>query len=156
MFERYTLGGATMKYMMNRNQNYPVNNDFESMFNDWLGNWGYGSSNVPAVDVEENDNNYVVSAELPGYKEDEVQVNVEKHVLHIASQKKENHDEHNGKKYLIKERCYQSFERSFSLPEDADENNIQASFKDGVLNVNIPKKAVAQPKRIQIQIGQKN
>jgi HSP20 family protein len=142
-----------MKYnLMNRNRNYPVNGDFESLFNDMF-NWGFGGYNVPAVDVEENDKDYVVTAELPGYKEDEVQVNVEKHVLHLSSQKSEKHDEKDGKKYLIKERCYQSFERSFSLPEDVDEANIQGSFKDGVLTLTLPKKELAQPKKIQIKIG---
>jgi len=150
-----THGGALMKYnLMNRNQNYPVNGDFESLFNDML-NWNFGGSNMPAVDVEENDKDYVITAELPGYKEDEVQVNVEKHVLHLSSQKVEKHDEKDGKKYLIKERGFQSFERSFSLPEDVDESNIQGAFKDGILTISIPKKAMAQPKKIQIKIGNK-
>ncbi|MFA6775153.1 MAG: Hsp20/alpha crystallin family protein [Sphaerochaetaceae bacterium] len=142
-----------MKYgLMNRNQNYPVNGDFEALFNDMF-NWGFGGCNLPAVDVEENDKDYVVSAELPGYKEDDVQVSVEKHVLHLSSQKAEKHEEKDGQKYLIKERGCQSFERAFSLPEDVDEANIQGSFKDGILTITLPKKPMAQPKKIQIKIG---
>lgn len=81
-------------------------------------------------------------------------VNVDKHVLHIASKKQE--EKKTDKKYLVKERVESSFERAFSLPEDVDESKITGSFKNGVLTVVLPKKEVAQPKKIQIAIGSGN
>lgn len=144
-----------MKYLMNRSTNNPMN-EFESMFNDMLSDWGIGSSRVPAVDIQENDKNYVVEAELPGFTEKDVDVNVEKHVLRISSKKEDKKDEKDGKKYLVRERSYSAFERAFSLPEDVDEDHISGSYKNGVLTITLPKKATAQPKKIQIQIGSAN
>ncbi|MFA7118580.1 MAG: Hsp20/alpha crystallin family protein [Sphaerochaetaceae bacterium] len=142
-----------MKYIMNSNQNYPMVNDFESMFNDMMTGFGLGPSSVPAVDIQENDKDYVIEAELPGYKENEVEVNVEKHVLRLSSVKQSQKEEKDAKKYLMRERCYQSFSRSFSLPEDVDESAIEGKFANGVLTVTLPKKELAQPKRITIKIG---
>ena len=152
-----------MRYLMNYDRD-PMLDSFEGLFDDMM-HMGFGSSaKVPAVDIREEDKQYVVEAELAGYGEGDVEVNVDKHVLHIASKKEENKDVKNdnkdqkkdGRKYLVRERMHTSFERAFSLPEDVNEAGISASFKNGVLTVVLPKKEVAQPKKIQIAIGSGN
>lgn len=143
-----------MRYLMNYNRD-PMVDGFEGLFDDMMKGFGFNASaKVPAVDIREEDKQYVVEAEIPGYAEGDVDVNVDKHVLHIASKKQEQKNEKkDGKKYLIKERVESSFERAFSLPEDVDESKISGSFKNGVLTVILPKKASQQPKKIQIAIG---
>lgn len=143
-----------MRYLMNYNRD-PMVDGFEGLFDDMMKGFGFNASaKVPAVDIREEDKQYVVEAEIPGYAEGDVDVNVDKHVLHIASKKQE--EKKTDKKYLVKERVESSFERAFSLPEDVDESKITGSFKNGVLTVILPKKEVAQPKKIQIVIGSGN
>lgn len=143
-----------MRYLMNYNRD-PMVDGFEGLFDDMMKGFGFNASaKVPAVDIREEDKQYVVEAEIPGYAEGDVDVNVDKHVLHIASKKQE--EKKTDKKYLVKERVESSFERAFSLPEDVDESKITGSFKNGVLTVILPKKEVAQPKKIQIAISSGN
>jgi spore coat protein M/HSP20 family protein len=141
-----------MKYLVKNNQNYPMASGFNSLFDDFFGDWGITSSKIPPVDITEKDDSYVLEAELPGYKQEDVQVHVEKHVLRLSSSKQTCNEEKEGKKTLVRERCYQSFERSFSLPEDVNENLIEGEFTDGVLKVTMPKQEVAQPKKIEVKI----
>lgn len=124
---------------------------FDSIFNDLLGSWGTGTARTPAVDIVESDDKYVLEAELAGYKQDEVTVNVEKHVLKISSNKESNFEE-GSEKRLVTERCYRCFERSFTLPENVDEDKITGEFADGLLTLTLPKKEVVLPKPIEIKI----
>ena len=106
-----------------------------------------------SVDIYENDKGYVITAELAGYDEDKINIFAEKHVLHISSDEHENAKENSDRKYLIKERSVKSFERSFTLPEDANEENITASYKMGILSVFIPKMPKVEPKKIEVKIN---
>ena len=81
------------------------------------------------MDIYENPNEYVIKAELAGYDEGKINLYIEKHVLHIASGEKEEKHEDKDRKYLIRERAVRSFERSFTLPEDAAEENLTATYK---------------------------
>ena len=139
-----------MKYYVSYNHNNPVSN-FESLFNDLWSDWGASSSKIPPVDIYETEKAYVIEAELAGYKQDEVQVNVDKHVLRISSDKQSLKDV-DGKKSLGRERYFKKFERSFSLPEDIDESAIEGEFSDGVLTVTLPKKDEVLPKTIEVKI----
>ncbi|NLK06197.1 MAG: Hsp20/alpha crystallin family protein [Spirochaetales bacterium] len=139
-----------MRYYVSYNHNNPVSN-FESLFNDLWSDWGASSSKIPPVDIYETEKAYVVEAELAGYKQDEVQVNVDKHVLRISSDKQSLKDV-DGKKSLVRERYFKKFERSFSLPEDIDESAIEGEFSDGVLTVTLPKKDEVLPKTIEVKI----
>lgn len=139
-----------MKYYVSYNHNNPVSN-FESLFNDLWSDWGASSSKIPPVDIYETEKAYVIEAELAGYKQDEVQVNVDKHVLRISSDKQSLKDV-DGKKSLVRERYFKKFERSFSLPEDIDESAIEGEFSDGVLTVTLPKKDEVLPKTIEVKI----
>ena len=139
-----------MKYYVTYNRNNPVSN-YRSLFNDLWSDWGT-TSKIPPVDVSETDKAYVIEAELAGYTQDEVHVNVDKHVLKLSSTKESNPEEDKKKKSLVRERYYRAFERSFSLPEDIDESAIEGEFSDGVLTVTLPKKPEVQPKSIEVKI----
>ena len=142
-----------MAYLTTRN-NYrtPVVSPFDSLFSNMISDWGLTSSKIPPVDITETDKAYIVEAELPGYKQEDVKVNIEKHVLRLSSAKQSTKEEKDGKKILICERHVQSFERAFSLPEDVDEATIEGEFANGVLTVTLPKKEVVQPKSIEVKI----
>ncbi len=146
-----------MKYIVTRNQQPTTNvvRNFDSLFDSFWNGWGMPSTKTPSVDILENENAYVVEAELPGYSEKEVDVHVDKHVLKISSMReseKEEKDEKVSPNYLIRERYTSSFERSFTLPEGVDEENIEGEFKNGILTLSIPKLPAQQPKKIDVKI----
>jgi HSP20 family protein len=92
----------------------------------------------PATDITEDDGHYVVTAELPGVKRTDISVEVRDGVLTIHGEKKSEREEKSEKRRYV-ERSFGSFSRAFTLPSDADEKKIEASFKDGVLTVTLSK-----------------
>lgn len=106
---------------------------------------------APAIDVAEHDKAYEVSAELPGLDEKNVEVKVANGVLSIKGEKREEKEE-KKKDYYLRERNFGSFERSFQVPDSVDTDKIEASFKQGVLKVILPKKAEAQQAAKKIDI----
>lgn len=102
------------------------------------------------VDVVEENDSYLVSAELPGFAEEEVEITLNDNLMVISANKKEEDKEENASKYLIRERAEGQYKRSFSLPKDADREAIKATLKEGVLNVTISKKPEAKPMSIKI------
>lgn len=145
-----------MKYVVTRNPNpVGVTRDFDSLFNSLWNNWGLPVSKVPSVDVLEDEKKYVIEAELPGYSEKDVDVHIDKHVLRISSiceAEKETKNEKGEPSYLIRERSCTGFERSFTLPDGIDEDNIEGEFKNGVLTITMPKVPEKQPKKIDVKI----
>ena len=107
---------------------------------------------APLVDITEDDKEYVIKADLPEIKKEDVKISVEDGVLAISGERKSEKEE-KGKKYHRVERSYGSFERSFSVPADAEEEKVSAQFKDGVLLVHLPKCENAKPKRLQIKVS---
>jgi len=105
-------------------------------------------SRLPSVDVQETEKAYILEAELPGFDEKDIEIRLDGNNLTIESRKVEEKKEE--KNYLIQERRVSSFSRSFKLPENADSEGVSASFKNGVLSLEINKKAEAQAKLIQI------
>ena len=105
----------------------------------------------PQVDITEDGKEYLVKADLPEMKKDEVKVTVENGVLSISGERKSEKEE-KTKKYHRIERSYGSFERTFTMPEDADAVKMNAEFKDGVLRVHMPKNPAALPKKIDIKV----
>ena len=105
----------------------------------------------PAVDVRESDNDFIVTAELPGLAKDDVDITIENGVLSLSGEKKEEHEEGkaNSGRYNV-ERRYGRFRRSFSLPRGVDADNVSAKFSDGILTVTLPKAATAKPRQIKI------
>jgi len=105
---------------------------------------------APAVDITEDEKEYLVTAELPDIKKEDVKVTVENGILSISGKRKFEKEEQ-GKKYHRIERSYGSFLRSFDLPDDADPEKVDAKFSDGTLKVHVTKSEKARPKQIEIK-----
>lgn len=103
-----------------------------------------------AVDVAENDKFYVITAELPGVDEKDIEVTVQDGALVIKGQKLQEKEEKNEHRYMA-ERRYGTFRRTFGLPKGADETKIDARFHNGILTVSIPKPAVTQVRKVDVK-----
>jgi HSP20 family protein len=106
----------------------------------------------PLVDITEDDQEYIVKAEIPEMKKENIKINVQDNVLSISGERKYEKEE-KDKKYHRVERAYGSFIRSFTVPEDADGSKINAEYKDGVLKVHLPKSEKAKPKAIEVKVA---
>jgi HSP20 family protein len=107
---------------------------------------------APSVDISETDTAYLIKGEIPGVKKEAVKVTIENGMLTIQGERKQEKEE-KGKKFHRVECSYGSFMRSFLVPDDADENNIKAEFKDGMLNVTLAKSAKAKDKAKAINVA---
>ena len=99
----------------------------------------------PAVNVLESDNSFKIELAAPGLKKEDFKINIHENVLTISSEQKTENEENNGK-YTRKEFNYKSFKRSFTLPKTVDGEKIVASYDNGVLGLELPKKEEAKPK----------
>jgi len=131
-----------------------VNRLFESSFpgrsdNSALTTW------APAVDIYETENELVVKADLPDVSEKDLDVRIENNTLTIRGERKfeKKVEEEN---YLRVERTYGSFSRSFSLPNTVNSEAIKAEYKNGVLTVELPKRAESKPKQIKVNVANGN
>ena len=106
----------------------------------------------PRVDIIENENEYVIKAELPEMKKEDVKVTVEEGVLTLSGERRLEKEEKN-KKYHRIESEYGSFVRSFSLPPETTGQKVAADFKDGVLKIHLPKDAKAAAKAVEIKVN---
>ena len=106
----------------------------------------------PLVDITEDEKEYIVKAEIPEMKKEDIKINIHDDVLAISGERKYEKEE-KGKKYHRVERAYGSFMRSFTLPEDADGSRISAEYKDGMLKVHLPKSAKPKAKTIDVKIA---
>ena len=107
---------------------------------------------LPAVDIAEDDKEYLIKADLPEIQKDDVKVTVENGILTITGERKFE-KEIQEKKYHRVERSYGSFIRSFELPDDADAEMVAAKFSDGVLKVHVAKSEAAKPKQIEVKVA---
>lgn len=108
---------------------------------------------TPAIDVEEKESEFVLTAECPGMKEKDIAVDVEQNTLTIKGEKqseREEKKEKNGRWHLV-ERSWGSFERSFTLPSNADTSRAKASFENGVLTIRLPKREPSTARRVPIK-----
>ena len=117
------------------------------LFNSGQGNGGrlapYG------VDIREDGDSLVVEAELPGFKKEEVDITLENQTLTISAERKEEHKEEQKGEYLLNERRYSRFLRSFTLPT-VDEKSVQAKLEDGALTVALNKREETKPRKIAV------
>jgi HSP20 family protein len=107
---------------------------------------------APLVDISEDDKEYLIKAELPEVKKENVRVTAEEGTLTIMGERKFEKEE-KGKKYHRVERAYGSFGRTFSLPDDASPGKVSAEFKDGVLTVHLAKNEKAKPQQIEVKVA---
>lgn len=126
------------------------NDIFESFFNDaFLSD--RMTSRVPAANISETPDHFHIELAAPGLKKDDFKLDLEQNVLTISvEQRQENTDEQ--KNYSKREYSYNSFVRSFTLPESADDSGIEAEYMDGVLKVDIAKREEAKTIRRQIEV----
>lgn len=108
---------------------------------------------APAVDVSENDNEYIVRAELPGVKKEDINVTLEDGVLAISGETKSETDEKKGGRVIRQERRSGKYMRSLRLGTQVDEHKTKAKYKDGVLELVLPKAESVKPKRIAVDVG---
>ena len=109
---------------------------------------------VPAMDLVEQDEHYVLRADLPGVKEDDLTIEVQDNLLTISGERRSRYGEDkNG--YRRIERSFGSFSRALTLPEGTDPESVDASFEEGVLEVTIPKPAQRTPRRVAVNAGEK-
>ena len=135
-----------------------IDDMFDRVFADTMRRWPRTSNDerrvydwAPAADVSETDGEYLIKAELPEVRKDDLNITVQEGVLTLAGERKEEKREDNEKLHRI-ERFHGTFSRRFTLPDDADEQGIKAESKDGVLVIHIPKQKVAHPQPRQIQV----
>ncbi|MEJ2544857.1 MAG: Hsp20/alpha crystallin family protein [Calditrichaceae bacterium] len=105
----------------------------------------------PVVNIEETENEYLISAELPGMEKKDIHISLENNVLAISGEKK-SESKSDEKNYHRFERTYGKFYRSFELPHSINQDNIDAGYKNGILNISLPKAEEAKPKQIEVKV----
>lgn len=127
--------------------------DLANIFEDFFGGDFFGTpattgrrTSVPAVNVQENDNEYVIEVAAPGMKKDDFKVEVNNDILTISAEK-EDKDEEKDEGYTRREFCYTSFNRSFAIPKnEVDQGKIDAKYEDGILKIKLQKREEVKPK----------
>lgn len=133
---------------------FGLRREIDRLFDDAFAGRGGGANWQPAVDIQETSKELRLDLELPGIREEDVEIEVENGVLSVRGQKSaERKEEGEDGRYHLVERSYGTFFRSFQLPQGVDDQQIQADFDKGVLRISIPKAALPQPRRIQIGGG---
>lgn len=107
---------------------------------------------TPVVDIRETDNSYEIKADLPGVKKEDISIDIGDNTLTISGERKFEEQE-KKKDYIRIERSYGSFSRSFALPQNVDSAKIKAKYKEGILDLTLPKKEEAKPKKINIDVS---
>ncbi len=106
---------------------------------------------MPAVDIIEKEDDFCIKVEIPGVDKKDVKITVQDDVLTIKGEKKKE-EEKKGENYYRVERCYGTFQRSFTLPSSVASDKIDASYDNGVLTIMIPKLEEAKPKEIEVKV----
>ena len=106
---------------------------------------------APRVDITENETEFMIKADIPEIKKEDIKISVDDGIVKISGERKQEKEEKNKKFHRV-ERFYGNFMRSFILPDNIDETKIDASFKDGVLNLKLPKTDKAKPKAIEVKV----
>ena len=138
-----------------------MNRLFNTFFDTPSGGGGGGGNGgalrrwLPAMDLVETEDHFVLRADLPGLSEDDVSIELEDSVLTVAGERKAGHEDKKEGFYRM-ERSFGQFRRSLTLPEGVDADGIKASFDKGVLEVRIPKPEERKPRRVAIQVGGQN
>jgi len=144
----------TLVKFANGQKNHGVNPFFNDVFDSILNDSFLSdklATRVPAVNIAETENEFHIEMAAPGLKKEDFKISLDKNVLSVSAEKKaENFDE--GKKYSKKEYSYNSFVRSFTLPETVDHSKIEAEYTDGILKLSIAKKEDAKIQSREIAV----
>lgn len=131
----------------------PLERLMDSMFEEFLGPWERqdGTVSSPLMDVVENEQGFVVQADMPGVAKEDVRLTVENRRVLIDAEVRRETTRKEGENLLHSERVVSKFSRSFTLPAEVDESRADARLENGVLTLTLPKKEAAQPKKIVVQ-----
>ena len=138
--------------LIRRTENYPAwSNFFNEFFNrDWMDwtnrNFSDTNTTLPSVNVKESTKGFEVDMAAPGLDKKDFNIELQHGVLTISSEKKVENETKRGQQFTQREFSYQSFSRSFSLPETVDGDKISAKYENGILKISIPKKEEAKPR----------
>ncbi|MCB2207314.1 MAG: Hsp20/alpha crystallin family protein [Bacteroidetes bacterium] len=141
--------------LIKRNDDWGFPSVWEDFFNNDLFNLPAVASRgatVPAVNINETDKEFELELAAPGLKKNDFKVNIDRNVLTVSTEKKEEKEE-KDKNFTRKEFSYHSFSRSFTLPESINQEKIDAKYNDGVLKLVLPKKDEVIPKSKEIKIA---
>jgi len=122
-----------------------------------LVDWAFGGGDrwsrpmVPALDVCQEENRYVVRADLPGMRQEDIEITYQDGILTLKGEKRSESEKKEGNRYYVRERFDGKFGRNLQLPEKIDVEKIEATFQDGVLELSLPFSPEAQPRRIEIR-----
>ena len=152
-----------MNRLMRREDRTPLarlglwDNDFDRLFQGFMSpmRWveeARGEDLFPAMDVKERDGEYVVVADIPGAKKEDIDVTLENGILTISAETKSETEEKEGERLLRRERRYGNYVRSLRLGTQIDEKNVKANYKDGVLELILPKAEEVKPKKIAVDV----
>ena len=138
---------------------YSLSSEFDRFFNDFFltpkatnGNGEGFLSNVPAVNIEEKDKQFDINVAAPGMKKDDFKIEIDEGIMTISAETKEEHESQNDN-FTRREYNYSSFSRSFTLPENINEDEVRAKYEDGVLKISIPKTEEVKQKSRLIDIS---
>ncbi len=144
-----------VKYNPN-NSLFGLKSNMDKLFDEFFGLdkgiWPESALNVvPAVDLEETEDAFKITAELPGMTKKDIKITLENNVLSISGEKKAE-KETKDKNYHRVERSYGKFHRAFELPGVVNREKIEAEYKDGILSISVPKTEEAKPKQIEVKV----
>lgn len=132
-----------------------ISNNYPSLFDqlfdtdlfDWSNrNYSETNTTLPSVNIKENADEFKVEMAVPGFEKKDFKIELNHNVLTISSEKKVENEAKEGERFTRREYSYQSFSRSFTLPDSANGDKISAKYDNGILNVEIPKREEAKPK----------
>jgi HSP20 family protein len=135
------------------------NDDFDNLFEGFfrpmriMDEEAAGTGLAPRLDVIEREDEFLVKAELPGVKKDDIEVSLEDGVLTITAETKSETEEKEGERVIRQERRYGKYLRSLRLGKEIDERKVKAAYKDGVLELTLPKAEEVKPKKISVDVG---
>ena len=132
--------------------------DFDSLFENFLRPMGMAEETVneglaPRLDVVEHANEFVLQAEMPGIKKDDIEITLENGVLTISGESRSEKEEREGERIIRQERRYGKYVRSLRLGKEIDEKKVKASYKDGILELVLPKSEEVKPKKISVSVN---
>jgi len=136
-----------------KNELARLHNEMDNLIGSFFGDWewpAWGHVHWPAIDIAEKDNEFVVKAEIPGCKAEDIDISVHGNILTISGEKKQE-EEKKEKGYYHMERSYGSFRRDLNLASEVDPAKIEATCKDGVLTITVPKSEKAKPVKVKVK-----
>ena len=132
------------------------NDDFDRLFEGFLAPTRVveeAGDLVPAMDVAETEHGYVITAEMPGVRKEDINITLENGVLSIAGESREEKEEKDNGRVIRQERRYGKYVRSLRLGTEVDDQQIKAAYKDGILEITVPKAEAVKPKKIAVDVN---